>query len=211
MTTIAYHHESKTIAWDSRTTEGGIIKNDSAVKVIKRDGVTFWLSGCRSDHEMLIDAWFGNKSSVIPESQAIVLDDGKFYGCAVNEERIFWREELDANEAIGSGRYWAMAAMDFGKTPKQAVEYAKTRDCYTGGDVHEFCLPAKSKEQMVKVSDVRNSALSLLGICQHGRDAYCCAICDELASSPAGKSGEQKQTTSRIKAAMERLHKSRKR
>lgn len=150
MTTIAYHHESKTIAWDSRATEGGIIKNDSAVKVIKRDGVTFWMSGCRSDHEMLIDAWFGNKPSVIPESQAIVLDDGKFYGCAVNEERIFWREELDANEAIGSGRYWAMAAMDFGKTPKQAVEYAKTRDCYTGGEVHELCLSVETAEQKMQ-------------------------------------------------------------
>lgn len=34
--------------------------------------------------------------------------------------------------AIGNGWQWAMAAMDHGATAKEAVEYAATRDIYTG-------------------------------------------------------------------------------
>lgn len=37
--------------------------------------------------------------------------------------------------AIGSGWQFALAAMDFGKTAKQAIEYAATRDNGTGGGV----------------------------------------------------------------------------
>lgn len=37
--------------------------------------------------------------------------------------------------AIGSGWQFAAAAMDFGKTAKQAIEYAATRDNGTGGGV----------------------------------------------------------------------------
>ncbi|WP_210772140.1 hypothetical protein [Rhodanobacter lindaniclasticus] len=37
--------------------------------------------------------------------------------------------------AIGSGWQFAIAAMDFGKTAKQAIEYAMTRDNGTGGGV----------------------------------------------------------------------------
>lgn len=38
--------------------------------------------------------------------------------------------------AMGSGRDFALAAMDHGKTPAESIEYAKTRDVYTGGEVH---------------------------------------------------------------------------
>ncbi len=37
--------------------------------------------------------------------------------------------------AIGSGWQFAIAAMDFGKSAKQAIEYAMTRDNGTGGGV----------------------------------------------------------------------------
>lgn len=37
--------------------------------------------------------------------------------------------------AIGSGWEWAHAAMDFGRTPAQAVRYAMTRDVSTGAKV----------------------------------------------------------------------------
>lgn len=167
MTTIAYHHKSKTIAWDSRATEGGIIKNDSSVKVRERNGVRFWLTGCRTDYEMLIDAWFGSELSIIPEAQALVLDGDKVYGCSVNDDRIFWREELEANESIGSGRYWALAAMDFGKSAKEAVEYAKTRDCYTGGDVQTVeLLPKQEKKPyfIARAEDLNNPANWIGGI-----------------------------------------------
>jgi hypothetical protein len=31
-----------------------------------------------------------------------------------------------------------LAALDFGKTAKEAVEYAMTRDVYSGGKVHVY-------------------------------------------------------------------------
>ncbi|EKO3434948.1 hypothetical protein NTH51_002229 [Vibrio fluvialis] len=179
MTTIAYHHESKTIAWDSRTTEGGIIKTDSAIKVLERNGVKFWLTGSRSDYELLIDAYFGAELKVVPEASAIVLDGGEFYSCSVNEDAVFWRQNMESNEAIGSGRYWAMAAMDFGKTPKQAVEYAKTRDCYTGGEVHELCLSVETTEQKMTRAQANSSLMQAeaSGLCHHGKNSSECFSC----------------------------------
>jgi len=35
----------------------------------------------------------------------------------------------------GSGGAWAQAALDFGKTPEEAIKYAMTKDIYTGGKV----------------------------------------------------------------------------
>lgn len=39
---------------------------------------------------------------------------------------------------MGSGYQFAIAALDLGKTAKEAVNYAKTRDIYTGGRVRVF-------------------------------------------------------------------------
>lgn len=37
--------------------------------------------------------------------------------------------------AIGSGRKWAIAAMELGKTPKEAVAFACRFDIYSGGEI----------------------------------------------------------------------------
>jgi hypothetical protein len=42
--------------------------------------------------------------------------------------------------AIGSGTNWALAAMDFGKTAVEAVEYAATRCNGTGGGVDSVTI-----------------------------------------------------------------------
>lgn len=42
------------------------------------------------------------------------------------------------SEAIGSGWQWAMAAMDFGASAIEAVNYAKKRNCHTGGKIFYF-------------------------------------------------------------------------
>ena len=44
--------------------------------------------------------------------------------------------------AIGSGMVWAMAAMDFGMSAREAVTYAATRDNQTGGTVDVY-LPRR--------------------------------------------------------------------
>lgn len=45
--------------------------------------------------------------------------------------------------AMGSGGDWARAALDFGKTPEEAVEYAATRDDNTRGPVYKIAFPRK--------------------------------------------------------------------
>jgi ATP-dependent protease HslVU (ClpYQ) peptidase subunit len=44
--------------------------------------------------------------------------------------------------AIGSGQRFALAAMDFGKSASEAVEYACSRDIFSGGQITELSLDA---------------------------------------------------------------------
>ena len=46
---------------------------------------------------------------------------------------------------IGSGCEFALAACDLGKTAVEAVEYASTRDVFTGGGVDWVCLNSHIK------------------------------------------------------------------
>ena len=45
--------------------------------------------------------------------------------------------------AIGSGSDWARAAMDFSKTPTEALEYAASKDHYTRGPFHKLTFRSK--------------------------------------------------------------------
>lgn len=45
---------------------------------------------------------------------------------------------MDHNQAVGSGGNWALSSLDHGKSAKEAVEYAITKDIYSGGKVHVY-------------------------------------------------------------------------
>lgn len=45
--------------------------------------------------------------------------------------------------AIGSGAEYATSALQFGKTPTEAVEFACVNDPYSKGPVHELKFPRK--------------------------------------------------------------------
>ena len=64
----------------------------------------------------------------------ILIEKGMAYSLFVEEERIF-KSEINYNDAFGSGFRFALAAMDHGKSAKEAIEYAMTRDIYTGGNI----------------------------------------------------------------------------
>lgn len=135
MTTIAYHHERKEIAYDGRTTRGDTIMNDSSEKMVERDGVKFFLCGATCDYELLISMYFGAKLDLVPEANALVIDGGIVYRIGCQTDGVFWRCKTDCNDAIGSGWQFALSAMDFGRSAKEAVEYAATRDSCTGGKI----------------------------------------------------------------------------
>ncbi len=135
MTTIAYHHERKEIAYDGRTTRGGVIMSDASEKMIESGGVKFFLCGATCDYDMLISMYFGEKPELVPEASAFAVDSGNVYMIGCGDNGVFWKCRQDCNDAIGSGWEFALAAMDFGKCAKSAVEYAATRDSSTGGNI----------------------------------------------------------------------------
>jgi hypothetical protein len=143
MTTIAYCHRDKEIAWDSRSCSGGVISSDSDQKHAKVSGVDFWISGAVCDEQLLIDMYFGHESKLIPESNAIVYDCGEVYMIGVNEDCVLWKQPLRYDKAIGSGGNFALSAMRLGMSAKDAVKHAKRIDCYTGGKVHSMKLKSK--------------------------------------------------------------------
>lgn len=138
MTTIAYNHQDKEVAVDSRVSRGNLIVTDKANKRLLVKGVEFFICGATCDFDLLVDSYFNGKSDLVPDASAITIDNGKAYRCGVESDGTGWKQELVNNDAMGSGADWAIAAMDFGCNSKDAVNYAKTRDNCTGGRVRVF-------------------------------------------------------------------------
>lgn len=138
MTTILYDHEKKQIAVDSRTSAGGLIKSDITDKSItKEDGSIWFVSGYASEAESFSELSHGDKVNTKFECYALVIKEGKVYS-AIEHNGVLSSCELQWNDAIGSGCELAIASLDHGKTAKEAVEYAITKDCYSGGKVRVF-------------------------------------------------------------------------
>ena len=141
MTTIAYHHNSKTIAWDSRTTNNGTIISDNTQKKKVTDVGIFIFTGVTADQERYIDFYRGNnKQEFIPECNAYLVESGDLFYTGITKEGEFWKERMDCDHASGSGCKFALSAMKLGLSAKDAVSHAKTLDCYTGGKVRVMRL-----------------------------------------------------------------------
>ena len=134
MTTIAIDHD--TIAADGRETGGGIIYNDKVKKIGVREGVLYAFAGNVGDGLKLLDLIFDGVTCDCEglSANAITIKDGEVIMHGYNEgEYSNWPVSLPYS--FGSGSQFALAAMDLGKTAKEAVKYAMTRDPYTGGKI----------------------------------------------------------------------------
>lgn len=141
MTTIVYDHKNKTISWESRQTgNSGEIKSDKVKKHRVINGVHFWIAGVVADEELMIQHYFGESPSLVPECNCFAFDSKRLYRCGVSEQGVFWRELLVCNDGFGSGREWALAALDFGLDSRGAVKYAIKKDAFSGGRVHTMEL-----------------------------------------------------------------------
>lgn len=145
MTTIAY--KDGIIAYDGRITSEGVIYQDDREKKHELDGLVFFYAGSESDRGIFMESYktSQNKKDEVLNSIAYVLDDGVLYECAVADNKEFWKVkvDLDVLQAIGSGFKFAMAAMDCGKTAKEAIEITAKRDIYTGGKIRTFKISIK--------------------------------------------------------------------
>lgn len=132
MTTIAYNHKDKQIAVDSRVTSSGVVMSDNDNKVQTKGDVMFILAGSISDKEKFVSQYPDIKDNY--DCDGFTIEKGKVYGVCV-EDKVLYKSELNYNDATGSGFRFALAAMDFGKTAREAVKYAATRCIYTGGKI----------------------------------------------------------------------------
>jgi hypothetical protein len=105
------------------------------------------MAGATPDEELFINLFLGNvKPDGIksPDCVAFVYDTQTktLWEASGDEERGIWKEKVNPQGplSLGSGRHFAKAAMDFGCSAKEAVNYAKTRDACTGGRVRVYKL-----------------------------------------------------------------------
>jgi len=131
---MAYHHTDKQIAVDGQSTSNGVIVNHRSDKTINNDIGLWVLAGCPSDYEALVKLKHNDKCEIEPDCVALLIKEGKVFGVGVSDG-LCSHTEYKYNYTLGSGCDFATAAMDFGKSAKQAVEYAMTRDIYTGGKI----------------------------------------------------------------------------
>ena len=136
MTTMIYSHKEKVIVVDGRCTRGHDIVTDKYNKVMKNDdGVVFVVAGLCSDLEALVSSYpYGFEGMTDLEAIALVVDNGQVFECTVSDGS-YNITPVDYDTANGSGSSYAIAALDFGKTAKQALKYVMTRDCATGGKI----------------------------------------------------------------------------
>ena len=140
MTTIVYCHKTKQVATDSRVTSRGLIVSDGHNKTLKNDVGLWFFTGSLCDINALSALKHDQESKLHLCCQAILINKGVAYSVIINSDKICEHCELKYNWSDGSGMEFAIAALDFGKTAKEAVEYAATKDCYTGGKIRVFNL-----------------------------------------------------------------------
>lgn len=144
MTTIVYDHKNKQIACDSLLTMDGIVIDSEAIKYKTKDGKLWFIAGSPGDADTFIQHYeplTGANKNLNVDTIFVIKEgeckDGVYM--AIHDEGNIYKEcVLDYNYATGSGFKWALAALDHGKTAKQAIEYAITKCIYTGGKVHVY-------------------------------------------------------------------------
>ena len=138
MTTIVYDPKTRLLACDSRMCIGTSIGTDKCDKFVERNGVLFVFAGAVSDMELLVEMYFNpDMMADHLEVDAIIVDSGTVYITEFSHKKLVL-VPCDFPAAIGSGMYWALAALDFGCDVKGAIAYAKKKDSATGGRVRVF-------------------------------------------------------------------------
>lgn len=136
MTTVVYNHKQKEIGIDSRTTVGYQIESDNTIKMKEKEGVKFFMCGDLADIEMIVEC-YPNEVYNEPNACGFIVTDGevKYIYC----EGLTIKTTKQVNSyAVGSGSTYALSALDFGKTTREAIKYASTRDAGTGGKVRIY-------------------------------------------------------------------------
>jgi len=129
MTTIAW--DGKSLAADTRCTTGGMPwQTTKAVRL--KDGRLFAASGAGEDCEAVRTWLEGGEKPTPKDFVAILIENGE---CIRMEDKLVKMRVESPFHAVGSGRDYAIAAMHYGKTAREAIELAALYDIYTGTPV----------------------------------------------------------------------------
>jgi len=144
MTTIVYDHKNKQIACDSRTTDGGVIAREDSIKYNTTGDKLWFLAGDVGDADTFIGHYnpLEEANPNLNVDAVFVIKEGScaggVYMAYKNRDNIYKECIVDHDYGTGSGGQWALSALDHGKSAREAVEYAITRDIYSGGKVHVY-------------------------------------------------------------------------
>ncbi|MEC4091601.1 hypothetical protein [Pseudoalteromonas rubra] len=145
MTVIVYHHEEQVIATDSRTSERSenMVVTDSAEKLSFIGPLPYWFTGSTLHiNAYLIWSATEKPREPLPDSiqlEFLTIHNGQVYYGKVEKGNAL-AEPLQHSYAIGSGKQWAIAAMDHSATAFEAAKYAKTKDTLCGGQIHIYSV-----------------------------------------------------------------------
>jgi 20S proteasome alpha/beta subunit len=139
MTTIAF--DGNTVAYDSRLTRGGLICCDTTNKMLETNGFKIVSAGTEADCDTLIKCFLEGDTPDEDGDASFIANhtDGRLIHVLYHDDKMVIENIWDEGVfALGSGSSYAISAMDFGKSAVEAVKYAATRDCYTGGKIRSF-------------------------------------------------------------------------
>ena len=192
---------------DGKTTVGNRV-DDYDFKKVRKIGDYLVGGAGRLTSILTFFAWFEQNLQCQAAQEAIPglmiqsdpdKDDEDFVALVVHPDgKIFIHEGADPRRAfpidreytaVGSGADFALAALDAGATPEEAMEVAKRRDAFSGGETF-----IEVQDEIVEITDEMLRGFSkeqLLNMLLTGSPDG-----DEAARLLAGEDGEQKELLS---------------
>lgn len=111
---------------------------------MEKDGLKWFLAGRAGETETFMNNFKELESaSEGLDNVGLFIDDRAVYITTIDEGG-FRSCLMQFNQGIGSGGDFAMAALDFGKSAREAVEYAITKDFNSGGKVWVFDIDSNA-------------------------------------------------------------------
>ncbi|HNB02472.1 MAG TPA: hypothetical protein PLK61_11760, partial [Nitrosomonas sp.] len=144
--------DGRYIAADGRESMSSTIVRDDADKFYWRGHELFALCGKTPHCKQFATEFSVDKkpSDETNECGGFLFDGNEVFMCFIDEDlKTYSKCKISIYRwADGSGRNWAIAALDHGKSAIEAVKYAMIRDKHSGGTIR--CFDTKTK-QFVKV------------------------------------------------------------
>jgi hypothetical protein len=147
VTTCAFDMKRRVVAVDGRIVADYEIHDDKADKRTEHEGVEFFMAGSLGDRDAVCKAFVSKRRKIRKGiyMEALAWDGSQLYDLLADDGELVFHPVATVRGAIGSGSAFALAALDQGATPRQAILAAIKRDAGTGGKVVTHKLIRRGK------------------------------------------------------------------